>query len=304
MSKPVKPISSENVESSASGTPAVPDATPDTLDTSVASAVSNVAMPDEPITQPESPESAPAKAPISTADKVKFVGLIVFFLLIIAVSIFVVNFIRSLGTESITVELEHAVREAGVFGVLICLGIQFIQVVVAFIPGEVVQVVIGYVYGTVWGGLLTLVGALISSIFVFYLVRKLGAPFVQAMVGNKDSKRMRFLHNSKNLNSLVFILYLIPGLPKDLFTYVVPLTEMRPSSFFVLSTIARAPAIFASTYVAASFKSGDFVGMIIVAVIFGGLGILGIVFNQRIMAFVDSITTRFSPRHHPNKEAD
>ncbi|MDR1184369.1 MAG: TVP38/TMEM64 family protein [Coriobacteriales bacterium] len=296
MNEPVKPISSESAESS---TPVVSD-TPDAPVVSDASTAS-----DTPIVQSESATaSSPAKKPISTADKVKFAGLVVFFLLIIAVSIFAVNFIRSLGTESITVELERAVREAGIFGVLICLGIQFIQVVVAFIPGEVVQVVIGYVYGTVWGGLLTLAGALISSIFVFYLVRKLGAPFVQAMVGSKDSKRMRFLNNSKNLNSLVFILYLIPGLPKDLFTYVVPLTEMRPSSFFVLSTIARAPAIFASTYVAASFKSGDFVGMIIVTVIFGGLGILGIIFNQRIMVFVDSIMTRLFSRHHQDEKTD
>jgi uncharacterized membrane protein YdjX (TVP38/TMEM64 family) len=239
-----------------------------------------------------------AKKPITTADKVKFAGLIVFFLLIIAASVFAVDFVRSMGSDSLEVELERAVREAGVFGVLICLGVQFIQVVVAFIPGEVVQIVIGYVYGTFWGGILTLAGALISSVFVFYLVRKLGAPFVQAMVGNKDSGRMRFIHNNKNLNSLVFILYLIPGLPKDLFTYVFPLTDMRPSSFFVLSTIARAPAIFASTYVAASFKSGDYLGMIIVAVIFGGIGILGIVFNQKIMAFVDRLMARLSPRHH------
>jgi uncharacterized membrane protein YdjX (TVP38/TMEM64 family) len=255
---------------------------------------------EESVAQPVA-EATP-KPRVSTADKVKFVGLIVFFLLIIAISVFAVNFIRSLGTDSLKVELERAIGNAGVFGILICLGIQFIQVVVAFIPGEVVQVVIGYVYGTLGGGLLTLAGALFSSIFVFYLVRKLGAPFVQAMVGNKDSGRMRFLHNSKNLNSLVFILYLIPGLPKDLFTYVVPLTEIRPRSFFVLSTIARAPAIFASTYVAASFKSGDFVGMIIVAVIFGGLGICGIVFNQKIMAFVDLITTRLFSHHHSDKE--
>jgi uncharacterized membrane protein YdjX (TVP38/TMEM64 family) len=125
-------------------------------------------------------------------------------------------------------------------------------------------------------------------------VRKLGAPFVQAMTGNKDSRISKFLHNSKNLNSLVFILYLIPGLPKDLLTYLVPLTEMKPSHFFVLSTIARTPAIFASTFVAASFKSGNYLGMAIVAVIFGGLGILGIVFNQKIMEIIDKVMKRFS----------
>jgi uncharacterized membrane protein YdjX (TVP38/TMEM64 family) len=174
---------------------------------------------------------------------------------------------------------------------------QFIQVVVAFIPGEVVQAVIGYMYGTIGGGFLTLAGALLSSIFVFYLVRKLGAPFVQGMVGGKDSKRLKFLTDSKNLNALVLILYLIPGLPKDLFTYVFPLTKIRPSAFFVLSTIGRAPAIFATTFVVSSFRSGDYLQMIIVAVIFGGLGILGIVFNQKIMSFVDRIMMRLSPRH-------
>jgi uncharacterized membrane protein YdjX (TVP38/TMEM64 family) len=247
-------------------------------------------------------KSKPPKAKVSTADKVKFVGLVAFFVLIIAISVFAVFYINSMGTDSLQDKLELAIREAGVFGILICLGIQFIQVVVAFIPGEVVQVAIGYAYGTIAGGFITLAGALFSSVFVFYLVRKLGAPFVQGMVGSKDSGRIRFLHNSKNLNSLVFILYLIPGLPKDLFNYVIPLTTMRPSAFFVLSTIARAPAIFASTFVAASFKSGDYLQMVIVAVIFGGLGLLGIVFNQKIMVFVDRLVTRLSPHHHADVE--
>ena len=238
------------------------------------------------------------KKQVSTADKLKFTGLIVFFLLMIAASVAGVVYINTIGTESLLVDLEQAIAEAGPFGVLICFVLQFIQVVVAFIPGEVVQLAIGYMYGTVWGGIITTVGALISTVFVFYLARKLGAPFVQGMIGNKDSKRMRFLRNSKNISSLVFILYLIPGLPKDLFNYVFPLTDIKPSAFFVLSTIARMPAIFASTFVSASFRSGDYLQMVIVAVIFGGLGALGIIFNQRIMDLVDRLTTRFSPRKH------
>jgi uncharacterized membrane protein YdjX (TVP38/TMEM64 family) len=241
---------------------------------------------------PASTDAPKPKPKISTADKIKFAGLVVFFVLIILLSIFAVNFVRGLGEESFEIQLEHAIKDAGVFGVLICLILQFIQVVVAFIPGEVVQVAIGYVYGTWGGGLITLLGALISSIFVFYLVRKLGAPFVKAMTGEKDSGINKFLQNSKNLNSLIFILFLIPGLPKDLITYLVPLTNVKPSDFFVLSTIARAPAIFASTFVAASFKSGDYVQMVIVGIIFGGLGILGIIFNKKIMEVVDRITAR------------
>jgi uncharacterized membrane protein YdjX (TVP38/TMEM64 family) len=270
---------------SSDAAPAVDAVQPDNVSSSVALAAD--------ATQPD---AAPlSKPPIATADKIKFAGLIVFFLLIIVVSVLVVNFIRSLGTDSLEVELERAIRGAGVFGILICLGMQFIQVVVAFIPGEVVQAVIGYMYGTIGGGFITLAGALISSVFVFYLVRKLGAPFVQGMVGGKESGRFKFLTDSKNLNALVLILYLIPGLPKDIFTYVFPLTKIRASAFFVLSTIGRMPAIFATTFVMSSFRTGNYLQMVIVAVIFGGLGILGIVFNQKIMGVVDRVMTHLSP---------
>jgi len=239
------------------------------------------------------------KKTITTADKIKFAGLLIFFVLIIIASIFAVRFIQGFGGgDDAVASLVQAIKDAGVFGILICLGIQFIQVVVAFIPGEVVQVAIGYVYGTVWGGLLTLLGALIGSIFIFYLVRKLGAPFVQGMLGKKESGKTGFvqklLEDSKRLNATIFILYLIPGLPKDVFNYLVPLTEMRPANFFVLSTIARAPAIFASTFVAHAFSQGNYLGMAIVAVIFGGLGIIGIVFNEKIMTLVDRLLARLS----------
>ncbi|MDR1422325.1 MAG: VTT domain-containing protein [Coriobacteriales bacterium] len=247
--------------------------------------------------------TAPGKK-VSTADKLKFAGLIAFLVLVAVVSVFVVRFITTMGEGTIETQLEQAIVRAGAFGVVICLALQFVQVVVAFIPGEVVQIVIGYVYGTLWGGLITLVGALISSVFVFYLVRKLGTPFVASMIGGKDNRLLRFFADERRRNATVFILYLIPGLPKDVFNYLVPLTKMRPAQFFVLSTIARSPAIFASTFVAAAFKQGNYLAMAIVAVIFGGLGVVGIVFNQQIMNGVDAALSRLhrglgrgAPRH-------
>jgi len=259
---------------------------------------------------------------VSQADKLKFIGLICFFVLLAALSVYIIQFVRHIGDQfpdlaaqasalaaeeglplwQATAELyiQHAVADAGIFGILICLALQFVQIVVAFIPGEAAQIAIGYVYGTVGGGLITLFGACLSSAFVFFLVRRLGAPFVQAMIGAKDSKRMDWLKDSKRLNSTVFILFLIPGLPKDLFTYVVPLTQMRPAAFLVLSTIARAPAIFASTFVAAAFRDGNYVAMAVVALVFGGIGILGIVFNTRIMALVDKLLARLQRRPQPS----
>ena len=239
---------------------------------------------------------------VTTADKVKFGILIGFFLLVITGSIFVITYISSIGTEAFETDLEQVIEDAGPYGVLICFLMQFIQVIVTFIPGEIMQFVIGYLYGTLWGGLIICVSTLIPTILVFYLSRKLGAPFVQGMTGNKENKWLRFLRKSKNVNSLAFILYLIPGMPKDFFSYFFPLTDIRPSAFFVLTTIARIPAIFASTFVSTSFRSGDYLQMVIVAVIFGSVAILGIVFNQKLMVLVDKLVTRISPRHHDSKD--
>ena len=252
--------------------------------------------------------AAPQLPQLSNADKLKFAGLIGFLLLIIVIGVALYNYIRSFGdSDNLIQSLITDIRGAGIWGVLVCLGLQFIQVVVAFIPGEVVQAAIGLVYGTVLGGIITLAGALISSIFVFYLVRKLGAPFVQGMLGSKEGPRamaiQRFLSNSRRLNATVFILYMIPGMPKDIFTYLVPLTPMRPSEFFVLSTIARAPAIFATTFVMDAFAKGNYLACAIVAVIFGGLGAVGIIFNMQIMSIVDRIIAKLH-RHHPDTEED
>jgi uncharacterized membrane protein YdjX (TVP38/TMEM64 family) len=169
--------------------------------------------------------------------------------------------------------------------------------VVAVIPGEIVQAAIGYVYGTLFGGLIVLTGALITSIFLFYLVRWLGAPFVQNMIGKKEGRLMaafqRFVSDSKRLNAAVFLVYLIPGMPKDIFTYLFPLTPIRPEEFFVLSTIARAPAVFATTFVVDAFNKGNYLACAIVAVIFGGLGIIGILFNMKIIELVDKLVEKF-----------
>ncbi|MDR3052553.1 MAG: TVP38/TMEM64 family protein [Coriobacteriales bacterium] len=234
------------------------------------------------------------KPGITAADKIKFAGLIIFLIIVAVATVQLLPYFEGLTSAEGRLALVTSIQEQGFWGVLIVLGLQFLQVVVAFIPGEVVQLIIGMVYGTFFGSLITLLGALIPSVVVFYVVRKLGTPFVDAMVGQKDAHKLKFLHNSKSLNTLVFVLYLIPGLPKDLFNYVVPLTKMKPQAFFVLSTLGRVPGIVASAYIGTSFLEQNYVGMIIAAVLIGGVGIIGIIFNEKIMAFVNRVTARFA----------
>jgi len=226
---------------------------------------------------------------ISFADKLKFGGLIVFLLLLVVVGVLLMPYFANLTTEEGRLALSLMIRDTGVWGVLICVGLQFLQVVVAIIPGQVVQIVVGAIYGPLYGTIMLVFGALFSSLFVFYVVRRLGAPFVHAMISKKHEDKLRFFKESKRLDVIVFVLFLIPGLPNDLFTYLVPLTEMRPANFFILSTLGRFPGIVMSTFIGSAAIQGHYAVAIVVALIAGGLGALGIIFNGKIMKAMDAL---------------
>lgn len=204
----------------------------------------------------------------------KFVGLIVFFALMVLAVVLLWPYMHEVfepgGVEHVT----RQVREAGPAGFLILLGIQFIQIVVAFVPGEVVQIAAGLIYGPWLGALIILLGCVISSSVVFLLVHRLGAPFVQAMVPEKYMNKMKAFEESPKLNTIVFVLFLIPGLPKDVFTYLVPLTHMKMHTFVVLSNLARIPGIVISTYAASGLAKGDYAQS---AIMFGIMAVIAVI---------------------------
>lgn len=204
----------------------------------------------------------------------KFVGLIVFLALMVLAVVLLWPFLHQIfepgGVEHVT----QQVRDAGPAGFLILLGIQILQVVVAFIPGEVVQITAGLIYGPWVGALIVLLGCVISSSIIFLLVHRLGAPFVQSMVPEKYMGKMKAFEESPKLNTIVFVLFLIPGLPKDVFTYLVPLTHMRMHAFIVLSNLARIPGIVISTYAASGLAKGDYTQS---AIMFGALAVVAVV---------------------------
>ncbi|MEA5019791.1 MAG: hypothetical protein VB027_05435 [Gordonibacter sp.] len=100
------------------------------------------------------------------ADIFKFVGLLTFFALMILTCVLIWPLLSDLFQPGGIQRIIEQVRGAGMIGFLILLGMQFLQIVVAFIPGEVVQVAAGVLYGPWIGALLILIGCIISSAFI------------------------------------------------------------------------------------------------------------------------------------------
>lgn len=224
---------------------------------------------------------------LSRGDIFKFSGLVAFFLIIGLVCALLWPYFAELFQPGGTERIMDSVRDAGPVGVLILLGLQFLQIIVAFIPGEVVQIAAGMLYGPWLGALVILVGCVVSSAFIFALVHKLGAPFVQSMVPTKHLDKFRRFEASGKLNLVVFVLFLVPGLPKDVFTYLVPLTDMRMRTFLVLSNVGRIPGILISTYAADGLVDGRIVESAVIFAVAALVAVLGIVFRERIMGFLD-----------------
>ena len=135
----------------------------------------------------------------------------------------------------------------GVWGQIAFLGMMVLQIVIAIIPGEPLEIGAGYAFGFLEGTLLCLLGALIGGAIVFWFVRFCGLRAVELFFPQNKIRDLKFLQDTRRLNFLVFILFLIPGTPKDIMTYFVGLTKMRLRTWLLVTSIARVPSIITST---------------------------------------------------------
>lgn len=139
------------------------------------------------------------------------------------------------------------VAAQGVWGPVIFIGLMVLQIIAAFLPGEPLEIAAGYTFGF-WGGTaLCMAGAFIGSITVFLFVRIWGRRAVELFFPREKIESVSFLRDERKLNSLVFLLFAIPGTPKDIMTYAVGLTNMRLPVWLLIATFARIPSIVTST---------------------------------------------------------
>ncbi len=165
----------------------------------------------------------------------------------------------------------------GIWGQLLYVFCVILQVLVAIIPGEPLELVAGYAFGAIRGSFLCLLASAIGSVLVFGLVRRYGMRLVEIFYPVEKLRELRFLRKSKKRDILYAIIFTIPGTPKDLLCYFAGLTDMKFTTFFLISSLGRIPAMITSAL------SGDALGtesylpaIIIIAVTFviSGIGLL------------------------------
>lgn len=140
---------------------------------------------------------------------------------------------------------------------LAMLGINIVQVLLAFLPGEPVELASGYAFGFWEGTALCLVASGLATSAIYWATRRWGWKLVGLFFDRSLFDRFSWLKSAKRLELIMFIVFLIPGTPKDFLTYFAGLTNMRFLPVVLIVTFGRIPSIVTSTIAASAVGSGN-----------------------------------------------
>lgn len=169
------------------------------------------------------------------------------------------------------------VDEQGVMAPIAFMGMIILQIVVAVIPGEPLEIAAGYAFGAVEGTLLCLTGAFVGRVAVFLLVRRFGSRAVEVFFPLDRLNDLKFLQNKRRLTLWVFFLFFLPGTPKDVLCYIVGLTDLPLRSWLIIAAVAPFPSIVTSTIGGDALGMGDYSFALLVfavTIVISGLGLL------------------------------
>lgn len=156
------------------------------------------------------------------------------------------------------------VGEYGVLGMLAYIGMVFLQTFFAIIPGEPFELVAGYAFGAIPGMLLCIVGEVLGSVAVFAFVRVFGMKVVEVFFSKEKISELKFLKETEKRDIVFFLIFMLPGSPKDLLCYFAGLTNIRRSTWLIICSVGRIPSVITSTLGASALNERNYTFAIIV----------------------------------------
>ncbi len=178
--------------------------------------------------------------------------------------------------------------------VIVYIALQILQIIVCVLPGQFVQMAAGYLFGFILAFIYSVIGTFIGSTVSYYLAYYLGRDAIHLFINENRVTYYVNLLNSKKAYILTFIIFLIPGLPKDIMGYVAGVSDMKYKPFILISLIGRIPSMSGSILIGAFYFTKNYVGMIIVAAVVVIFLIACIIKRKSIKNYMDSFYDRIS----------
>lgn len=210
-------------------------------------------------------------------------------IIIVLVFLFTCALAVIIGKPMVDLVKDHArfrdfVEKNGILSDIVFILMVIFQIIIAIVPGEPFELAAGYAFGNIRGTIDCMLAFLIGGIAVFLFVRKFGVKVVEIFFPIEKIRELEFLNDPKRLNVMTFIVFLIPGTPKDLLSYFVGLTDMKLSVWIIITTVARFPSLITSVVIGNAINAQDYVFAVSVTVITAVLSGLGLLIYNKIKA--------------------
>lgn len=184
-------------------------------------------------------------------------------------------------------EIERGLAEYKTESIFIYIGAQLLQIIICIIPGQELQFAAGYMYGFWLGYAFSLIGAALGTIVTYYLARLLGHDAMHMIFGEEKMNSVVEQIRGKKGIIIIFLIYLIPGVPKDLCNYAAGLSEIRLDRFLIVSLIGRSPGMMGSLLIGNQLVNGQYTSAIVIGIVAVVLCVLGLIFRKKVMELFD-----------------
>lgn len=185
--------------------------------------------------------------------------------------------------------------------VLALIILQAIQVIICILPGQPIQFAASYLFGIYIGYAISIIGAILGAFIAFYLAKWLGRDAVKMIFGEDKVENYRHKINSGKGLSIVLLIYLIPGFPKDLVGYVAGISKMRLLPFLVISSIGRTPGMLGSLFVGYYYQDKNWTAIIILSIICLIILAICLIKRKDVLDYMDKIESRDIEREEKHR---
>jgi uncharacterized membrane protein YdjX (TVP38/TMEM64 family) len=180
--------------------------------------------------------------------------------------------------------LKQTLRQWGILAPVIFIALQALQVIIAPIPGDVTGILGGYLFGERLGLIYSTIGLTAGSVAAFGVGRWLGAQYVRTLVSQETWDKLGFIVEAEGA-ILCFIIYLIPGLPKDMVCYLFGMSPMPLWVFTLVSTLGRIPGTWILSVQGAQTAAGNYLQVILLSAIVVAVALPLYYYRNRILGW-------------------
>jgi uncharacterized membrane protein YdjX (TVP38/TMEM64 family) len=182
--------------------------------------------------------------------------------------------------------LKQTLRDWGILAPLFFMALQALQVIISPIPGEATGFLGGYLFGEWLGLLYSTIGLTVGSVAAFAIGRWLGAHYVRNLVKKETWDKLGFIVEAEGA-ILCFMIFLIPGLPKDMVCYLFGISPMPLWVFTLVSGLGRVPGTWVLSAQGAHTATGNYVYVIVVTAIVVAVALPLYYYRHRIVAWFE-----------------